>query len=128
MAKILIGQYEGSIYPDGSGYRGAIDLGFDAKGKRQRVKRRAKTKTLVKDKLREAVADLEAGVTTDARYTVEDAVNDFLAKGLKGRSKGTIDCYRSLADHNVIPQIGAIKLKKLTADQLDDWLDSGRRS
>jgi integrase len=123
MAKILIGQYEGSIYPDGNGYRGAIDLGFDARGKRQRVKRRAKTKTLVKDKLREAVADLEAGVTTDARYSVEDAVDDFLAKGLKGRSKGTIDCYRSLADHNVIPQIGGIKLKELTADQLDDWLD-----
>jgi integrase len=123
MAKILIGEYEGSIYPDGNGYRGAIDLGFDAKGRRQRVKRRAKTKTLVKDKLKEAVADLEAGVTTDAKYTVEDAVNDFIAKGLKGRSKATIDCYRSLADHNVIPQIGGIKLKELTADQLDDWLD-----
>jgi integrase len=123
MAKILIGQYEGSIYPDGNGYRGAIDLGFDAKGKRQRVKRRAKTKTLVKDKLKEAVADLEAGVTTDAKYTVEDTVNDFLAKGLKGRSITTIDCYRSLADHNVIPQIGRIKLKELAADQLDDWLD-----
>ena len=48
MAKILIGQYEGTIYPDGNGYRGVIDLGFDAKGKRQRVKRRGKTKTLVR--------------------------------------------------------------------------------
>ena len=123
MAKIMIGEYEGSIYPDGNGYRGAIDLGFDAKGRRQRVKGRAKTKAQVKDKLKEAVADLEAGVTTDAKYTVEDAVNDFLAKGLKGRSITTIDCYRSLADHNVIPQIGGIKLKQLTADQLDDWLD-----
>ena len=51
------------------------------------------------------------------------AVNDFLAKGLKGRSKGTVDNYRSLADRNVSPQIGGIRLKKLTADQLDDWLD-----
>jgi hypothetical protein len=56
MAKILIGQYDGSIYQ-------------------------------VKDKLREAVADLEAGVTTDVKYTVEDAVSDFLAKGLKGGRK-----------------------------------------
>jgi hypothetical protein len=54
---------------------------------------------------------MEAGVTTDAKYTVEDAVNDFLAKGLKGRSKTTIDNYRSLAGHNLIPQIGGIKLK-----------------
>jgi integrase len=123
MAKILIGQYEGTIYPDGNGYRGAIDLGFDAKGKRQRVKRRGKTKALVKDKLREAVADLEVGVTTDAKYTVKDAVTDFLARGLKGRSKETIKNYRSLAEGNVVPQLGEIKLKELTADHLDDWLD-----
>ena len=121
MAKILIGQYEGSIYPDGNGYRGAIDLGFDAKGKRQRVKRRAKTKTLVKDKLREAVADLEAGVTTDAKYSVEDAANDFLAKGLKGRSKGTIYNYRSLVRSSIVPQLGGKRLKELTADELCPW-------
>jgi hypothetical protein len=30
----------------------------------------------VKDKLREAVADLEAGATTDAKHTVEDDVKD----------------------------------------------------
>ena len=96
---------------------------MNAKGQRRRVKRKGKTKAQVKDKLREAVADLEAGVTTDAGYTVQDAVADFLQKGLKGRAKGTIDNYRSLADHNVIPQIGGIKVKELTADQLDDWLD-----
>ena len=121
MATIMIGRYEGTIYSAGGGYTGAIDLGVGANGRRRRVKRKGKTK--VKDKLREAVADLEAGVTTDATYTVEAAVNDFLAKGLKGRSKGTIGNYRSLADRNVIPQIGEIKLKELTADQLDDWLD-----
>jgi hypothetical protein len=123
MAKIMIGKYEGTIYSEGGGYTGAIDLGSGANGTRRRVTRKGKTKTQVKDKLREAVADLEAGVTTDAKYTVEDAVNDFLAKGLKGRSKTTIDNYRSLADRNLIPQIGGIKLKELTADQLDDWVD-----
>ena len=93
MAKIMIGQYEGSIYPEDGGYTGALHLGFDAKGKRLRVKRKGKTKAQVKDKLKEAVADLEAGVTTDARYTVEDAVNEYLAKGLKGRAKTTVDNY-----------------------------------
>ncbi len=91
--------------------------------RRRRVKRKGKTKTQVKDKLREAVADLEAGVTTDAGSTVQDAVTDFLQKGLKGRAKGTIDNYRSLADHNLIAEIGGIKVKELTADQLDDWMD-----
>ena len=123
MSKIMIGKYDASIYPEGSGFTGAIDLGVDVRGRRRRVKRKGRTKAQVKDKLREAVADLEAGVTTDAGYTVQDAVADFLQKGLKGRAKGTVDNYRSLADHNVIPQIGGIKVKELTADQLDDWLD-----
>jgi hypothetical protein len=91
MAKIMIGKYEGSIYPEDGNYTGALHLGFNSKGRRLRVKRKAKTKAQVKDKdkLREAVADLEAGITTDVKYTVEDAVSDFLAKGLKGRSKAT---------------------------------------
>jgi hypothetical protein len=54
---------------------------------------------------------------------VQHAVTEFRQKGLKGRTKGTIDNYRSLADHNVIPQIGGVKVKELTADQLDDWMD-----
>ena len=109
MSKIMIGKYDASIYPEGNGFTGAIDLGVDVRGRRRRVKRKGRTKAQVKDKLREAVADLEAGVTTDGGYTVQHAVADFLEKGLKGRAKGTIDNYRSLADQNVIPQIGGIR-------------------
>jgi integrase len=121
--KISIGTYEATIYPEGDGFTGAISLGFDTKGKRQRVKRKGKTKTQVKDKLREVVDNLETGVRVEARYTVKDAVNDFLNKGLKGKSKATIDNYRSLATHHLIPQIGTTKLQQLTADQLDEWMD-----
>ncbi|MER6828956.1 tyrosine-type recombinase/integrase [Streptosporangium sp. NPDC000563] len=121
--KIIIGKYEASIYPEGEGFTGAISLGFDATGKRLRVKRKGKTKAQVRDKLREAVEDLEAGIKTEVKYSVEDAVNDFLEKGLKGKAKSTVDNYRSLARKNLIPQIGAIKLKELTADYLDKWLD-----
>ncbi|MGH3534088.1 MAG: hypothetical protein ACRDQG_05155 [Pseudonocardiaceae bacterium] len=86
--KISIGTYEATIYPEGDGFTGAISFGFDAKGRRQRVKRKGKTKAQVKDKLREVVDDLEAGVRAEVRYTVTDAVNDFLNKGLipTGRS------------------------------------------
>jgi site-specific recombinase XerD len=121
--KISIGTYEATIYPEGDGFTGAISLGFDAKGKRQRVKRKGKTKAQVKDKLREVVDDLETGVRTAARCTVTDAVNGFLNKGLKGKSTTTIDNYRSLATHHLIPQIGTTKLQQLTADQLDEWID-----
>jgi integrase len=121
--KIMIGKYEASIYPEGGGFTGAVSCGFDATGRRLRVKRKGRTKAQVKDKLREVVDDLEAGVTAGLSYTVKDAVNDFLDKGLKGKSKSTVDNYRSLAGNNLIPQIGAIKLKELTADRLDVWID-----
>jgi integrase len=121
--KIIIGKYEATIYPEGGGYTGAISLGFDGAGKRIRVKRKGRTKTQVKDKLREAADDLEAGIKTDDKYTVKDAVNDFLSQGLKGKASGTVENYRSLADNNLIPQIGAARLKELTADDLDKWMD-----
>ena len=52
-----------------------------------------------------------------------DAVDDFLDQGMKGKAKETIGNYRSLAGHHLIPYIGAAKLKRLTADELDTWMD-----
>jgi integrase len=121
--KIIIGKYEATIYPEGDGYTGAISLGFDAAGRRQRVKRKGRTKAQVKDKLREVVDDLEAGVTAAENYTVQEAVNDFLDQGMKGKAQETIDNYRSIASHHLIPCVGAARLKRLTADDLDTWID-----
>lgn len=121
--KVIIGKYEATIYPEGDGYTGAISLGFDAVGTRRRVKRKGRTKAQVRDKLREVVEDLEAGVTAAEGYTVADAISDFLDQGMKGKSAETISNYRSLADHHLIPYLGAAKLKKLTADELDRWMD-----
>jgi integrase len=78
----------------------------------------------VKEKLIEAVADREAGLKPTPGYTVADAVNDWLAKGLKGRDQNTVTTNRILAEQHLIPLIGAIKLKEeLTADDVDVWLD-----
>jgi integrase len=121
--QILIGKYEGTIYAEGNGYTGAIDLGYDGQGRRERLKRKGRTKDIVKDKLIKAVGDLEAGIETSDKYTVEDAIRDWLAKGTKALGKGTVDGYRILAETNAIPLIGAYKLKRLTADNVDNWLD-----
>ncbi|MEO3798286.1 site-specific integrase [Nonomuraea sp. B10E15] len=123
MAKILIGKYEATIYPEGDGFTGAISLGFGPDGKRQRLKRKAKTKTAVKDKLIKAVKALETGVTASETYTVRDAVNDWLSKGLKGRSENTVTKQRILAETHVIPRLGKMKLQQLRADHVDEWLD-----
>src|ERR1700733_15307895 len=124
--KIIIGKYEGTIYPEDNGYTGDIELDTDGKGDRNRLKRRGRTKEIVKDKLRKAVAELEAGIDTSDSYTVESAVRDWLARGTKGLSAKTINDYKSLADSNLIPFIGAHKLKALTADNVDDWLEDRR--
>jgi integrase len=54
---------------------------------------------------------------------VQEAVADFLDHGMKGKSPGTVANYRSIADHHLIPFIGAANFKNLTADELDAWLD-----
>lgn len=123
MAKILIGKYEGTIYPEGDGFTGAISLGFGPDGKRKRVKRKGRTKAEVKDKLIKAVKELESGIKSPVNYTVKDAVEDWLARGLKGRDADTVTTNRILADNHVIPLIGKKKLKDLRADEVDDWLD-----
>jgi hypothetical protein len=86
--------------------KGAISCGFDQNGKRVRIKRKGRTKAQVKDKLREVVDDLEASVIPGLSYTMRDAVEDFLGKGLRGKSPATIANYRSMADQNIVPQIG----------------------
>ncbi|MFB4308931.1 tyrosine recombinase XerC [Actinomadura sp. GTD37] len=125
MAKILIGNYEATIYPEGNGYTGAISLGFRPDGTRNRPKRKGKTKEIVKAKLRVLVDEIEKGVQSERNYTVEKAVNVLLVHLAKqGKSKATMRTYRGLADHHIIARIGKIKLTDLNADDVETWLDA----
>lgn len=119
------GNGEDSIYWDESKkrYVGAISLGYLPSGKRRRVKVRGRTKTEVRRKLRDLRKELETGVRAPANYTVADAVEDFLTRGLKGRESDTVGKCRSLANNHIIPFLGKAKLRDLAADDVDDWLD-----
>jgi integrase len=121
--KILIRKHHGTIYPERGGYTGVIDLGYDGRGNRQRIKKKGRTKQDVKDRLIRAVDDLEAGIKTSDSYTVGEAVRDWLNKGTRDLGENTIETYRILIDKHLVPQIGAIKVKRLTVDQVDDWLE-----
>jgi integrase len=123
LSKLLIGRHQATVYQENGGWVGAISLGFDGQGKRQRIKRKAKTKTELKEKLITLVAEREAGLKTSGNYTVGDAVQDWLAKGLRGRDPDTIRVNRILIDHHLLPLIGGIKLTDLTADDVDNWLE-----
>ncbi|MEG9548648.1 site-specific integrase [Streptomyces baarnensis] len=116
---------EDSIYWDKSKGRfiGAVSLGYTPAGKRHRPKVSGKTKTEVRDKLKALKKELDAGLKSSATYTVAQAVNDWLDKGLKGREKSSIETYRTLARTHITPYLGAAKLRELEADLLDEWLD-----
>jgi len=95
-------------------WRGVVSLGFGPDGKRIRKKVSGKTRTEVKDKLRELHGELEAGVRTARSYTVEKAVADWLDDGLPGRAQKTIDTNRDSLQP-VLACIGNIPLRDLTA-------------
>jgi hypothetical protein len=105
-------------------------IGYRPDGKRIVKTVSHKTKTGAKDMLdeiRREFADDE--LTTGNRYTVADAVNDWLKYGLAGRSKATVDKLTILAETHVIPALGARELRNtarkrhfLTADDVDEWL------
>ncbi|PXY34806.1 integrase [Prauserella coralliicola] len=105
-----------------------ITIGYTPAGKRRTRKAAGRTKTEAKDKLRDMLRDLEEGAHYDRRYTVAEAVRDFLEYGLPRRSKSTVDKLTLLAEKHIIPELGARKARcagrdgDLSADDVDRWL------
>ena len=91
-----------------------MSLGFGPDGRRLRRKVSGRTRTQVKDKLKDLHDKLREGLHTSQTYTVRNAVDDWLANGLDGRSAKTISTNREvLAPLTAL--IGAAKLKELSA-------------
>jgi len=107
---------EDAVYWDASKNRfvGAVSLGFTPQGQRIRKKVVGLTKQEVKDKLRQVHDDIDSGIRGSTTYTVQQAVADWLASGLDGRSEKTI---RKNADvlGPVLRVIGSKRLRELTA-------------
>src|SRR6266516_3323298 len=70
------------------------------------------------------VRDLDDGLSiAPHNYTVADAVENWLDFGLSG-GPATVEKCRSLARTHIIPAIGARKLRELSADDVDRWLET----
>jgi hypothetical protein len=95
-------------------WRGAVSLGFDADGNRIRKRVNGRNKTEVRAKLAELHGDLDEGVITQADYTVQKAIQDWLHDGLPGRSAKTVSTYREVPGP-LSEIIGTIPLSGLTA-------------
>ena len=111
------GRNEGSIYKDEAKGRwyGAVSLGYGPDGKTwRRHKVSGRTRAEVAEKLKQLQAERDSGVQPERAYTVQRAVDDWLAEGLDGRSARTVRL-----NHDVLKLvtavIGGVELRKLTA-------------
>jgi integrase len=111
------GRGEGSIYKDEAKGRwyAAVSVGYGPDGKTwRRHKISGRTRAEVAAKLRELQAEQDLGAQSAPGYTVQRAVDDWLAEGLDGRSAGTVTLNRNVLKP-VTAIIGDIELRKLTA-------------
>jgi hypothetical protein len=111
------GRGEGSIYKDEAKGRwyAAVSVGYGPDGKTwRRHKISGRTRAEVAAKLRELQAEQDSGAQSAPGYTVQRAVDDWLAEGLDGRSARTVTLNRHVLKP-VTAIIGDIELRKLTA-------------
>jgi hypothetical protein len=83
------------------------------------------TKTEVRDKLKVAHLELDAGLRTPQGYTVEKAVADWLDEALPGRTTKTIEANRDSL-RPLLAVIGRVPLKDLTVQDVRTALTHGR--
>jgi hypothetical protein len=102
---------------------GRVSVGFTAMGKRRIVTVSGRTKTEAKAKLREVLRDHEDGLPTERRrYTVAEAVGDWLAHGTGLQEPSTVVNRAILARTHLVPVLGRRRLVELTVHDVDAWL------
>jgi len=118
------GQGEDSIYWDVSKnrYVGAVSVGFSPSGTRIRKKVAGRTKTEVRDKLKELHKQVESGLRPRRRYMVGDALDDWLAVGVDGLSARTVSLYRDTISKALREELGTVRLTDLTAGNVQQAL------
>jgi integrase len=118
------GHGEDSIYWDSSKnrYVGAVSLGFTPAGTRIRRKVTGCTKAEVRDKLRELHQEVDSGLRPRRGYTVNDALDDWLAYALDGVSARTVTLYKSTIAPTLREQLGTARLMNLTAGDVQNAL------
>ena len=111
------GRNEGSIYKDEAKGRwyGAVSLGYGPDGKTwRRHKVSGRTRAEVVEKLKRLQAERDSGVQPERAYTIQRAIDDWLAEGLDGRSARTVRLNQDVLKL-VSAVIGDIELRLLTA-------------
>jgi hypothetical protein len=104
-------------------WRGSVSLGFEADGKRICRRVTGPTKTVVLETMAELREELGRAPRTSRKYTVNEAVADWLDGGLPGRAERTKKAYKE-AITPLLAKIGNRPLRELTALEVRKGLES----
>src|SRR3954464_7405999 len=118
------GQGEGGLYFSESRQRwvGVLDLGRGPDGVRRRTKMYGKTRAEVRRKLEEAQKAAAAGLSADdQRTTVAEFCAYWLQHGIPAaaQSPNSIASIKWSVTSRIVPRIGYLRLRELTADDVD---------
>ncbi|GAA4089883.1 site-specific integrase [Nonomuraea soli] len=106
-------------------YIATASLGYGPNGKRIVKRASGKTKTEAGAKLKQILRDFEDGLAiAPTNYTVAEAVTYWLDNGLPGRDARTVNMYRWYAGKHLIPHLGKRKLRDLSVEDVDRWLQN----
>lgn len=101
----------------------AKTVGYDARGKRIVRRGSGTSPSAATRELRRRVQDYEAGLTKGSeRFTVEQAVTEWLDFGMSDADENTTRKLRDLCKTHVIPLLGGRRLRDLSATEVDEWL------
>jgi hypothetical protein len=103
---------------------GFVDTGYDANGKRRRVKITGRTRAEARTKLSAARNAMEAGTApVDQRMTVGECLDYWLAHLPPSiRSVNTIDNMTWVIERHLKPALGKRRLRDLSPDDVDEML------
>jgi integrase len=116
---------DGAVYFDAANdiWIGALDLGKDASGRRQRLKVSGRTKTAALHRLRELRHRIEAGdVITHDKITVQQTTEDFVERGLPPRLASNTRYLIKLYSQRFSDSCGGLTLRSLTTRDVEDFL------
>ncbi len=100
-----------------------VTVGYSPTANASPGKRAARQRPPQKTSSRRSFGIYDDGLTIAPDWLqVAQAVNDCIAHGLSGRDEDTVDKIRYLAEKHIIPEIGARKLRALSAEDVDEWL------
>jgi integrase len=120
------GKGDGSLFYSESAKRwlGFVDIGYDATGKRRRVKITGRTRAEARTRLAEVRRAHEAGTPLgDNRTTVAEWLDLWLTQLPSSvKSVNTLDNIRWVIDHHLKPTIGRRRLRDLSPDDVDAML------